>query len=409
MVVDDTKASGLTGTAFPPEAAPENDVVGDVATYLTANQYRPDRNFAVLQSGIPAPICRKLDALLEGCFFVEWAADTEKGTMALEREAVGMVASLLGQPSASGFITTSGTESNLFAMTLARNLGRQAQPEVVGPSSLHFSLRLAAELTGVNLVEVETELPSLRVDVSQVEKALTPRTVGLVCSAGTSLLATIDQVEEFADLAWRKGLFLHVDAAFGGFILPFMRDLGYEVPNFDLSVRGVSSICTDGHKLGMMPLATSFVLVNDPGVLKAIPIDKTVLHTPSSTKPGSRAAAAWAVMRSYGRTGYQASTAHVLRLRDLIVDRVTAVPGVRTLVDPVMNVVALTSDGADMNEVHQRLDRDGWGHRLGVLGGTEFVRLSIHPSRTEEVAVEFAEAFANAAVSARTEKATKPR
>jgi tyrosine decarboxylase/aspartate 1-decarboxylase len=329
--------------------------------------------------------------------------------MALEREAVGMVASLLGQPSAGGFITTSGTESNLFAMRLARNLGGQAQPDVVGPNSIHFSLRLAAELTGINLVEVETALPSLRVDVSQVEKALTPRTVGLVCSAGTSLLATVDQVEEFADLAWRKGLFLHVDAAFGGFILPFMRDLGYQVPNFDLSVRGVSSICTDGHKLGMMPLATSFALVSDPGLLNAIPTEKTVLHTISSTKPGYRAAAAWAVMRNYGRTGYQASTAHVLRLRDLIVDRVTAVPGVRTLIDPVMNVVAFTSDAADMNEVHERLDQGGWGHRVGVLGGRAFVRVSIHPSRTEEVAVEFAEAFASAAASARTQNASDAR
>ena len=51
---------------------------------------------------------------------------------------------------------------------------------------------------------------------------------------------TLDPVEAFADLAWRKGLYLHVDGAFGGFILPFMRDLGYEIPPFDLSVKGVA-------------------------------------------------------------------------------------------------------------------------------------------------------------------------
>ena len=154
----------------------------------------------------------------------------------------------------------------------------------------------------------------------------------------------LDPVEAFADLARRTGLYLHVDAAFGGFILPFMRDLGHPIPPFDLSLDGVSSISTDGHKLGLLPIATGFFLVRDAAILEAIPTERTLIHTTSSTKPGSRAAAAWATFKHLGREGYVRSTAHVLALRDIIAEGVTAIPGMTPGGAAVHLVVGFTSN-----------------------------------------------------------------
>ena len=216
---------------------------------------------------------------------MEWADESEPGTWSMEREAVGMMASLLGDPRAGGFITTGGTESNLASMRLARNPA-QAEPEIVAPVTMHFSFRLGAELMRIKLVEIDVDDETYLPRIEDVEKAITPRTVGLVCSAPGGSFGTLDPVEAFADLAWRKGLYLHVDGAFGGFILPFMRDLGYEIPPFDLSVQGVSSIMTDGHKLGLLPIATGFFLANDASMFETIPTETTLIHTTSSTKPG---------------------------------------------------------------------------------------------------------------------------
>ena len=127
-----------------------------------------------------------------------------------------------------------------------------------------------------------------------------------MCSAPGGNFGTLDPIEAFADLAWRKGLYLHVDGAFGGFILPFMRDLGYEIPPFDLSLKGVSSIMTDGHKLGLLPIATGFFLARDASLFESIPTERTLIHTTSSTKPGSRAAGAWATFRALGPRGLPA-------------------------------------------------------------------------------------------------------
>ncbi len=329
--------------------------------------------------------------MARGRFFVEWAAESEPGTLSMEREAVGMMASLLGDPAAAGFITTGGTESNLASMRLARNTGASgaagssgvgSEPEIIAPVTMHFSFRLGAELMGIRLVEIDVDGTTFQPRIEDVERAITPRTVGLVCSAPGGSFGILDPIEAFADLAWRKGLYLHVDAAFGGFILPFMRDLGHDVPPFDLSLRGVSSIMTDGHKLGLLPIATGFFLVKDPALLESVPTERTLIHTTSSTKPGSRAAAAWATFRHLGREGYRASTAHVLGLADLIAAGVTAIPGIRLAAPRTISILNFTSDDGRSG----RRPRAARRRRLGP-GLRGHARDAVHPPVDPPVAL----------------------
>lgn len=311
-----------------------------------------------------------------------------------------MMASLLGAPDAVGVITTGGTESNLAALRLMRNRGRRAVTEVIAPVTMHFSFRLGAELLGIRLVEIDVG-PDYMPRIEDVERAITPNTVGLVASAPGGNFGQLDPIEAFSDLAVRKGLPLHVDAAFGGFILPFMRDLGYAIPPFDFGLPGVTTMMTDGHKLGLLPISTGFFLSRDADLFETIPTERTLIHTTSSTKPGSRAATAWATMRHLGRAGYRASTAHVLALRDRIVTGVTAIPGVSLIAPPFISVVGFTSDVIDLHDVHETMADEGWGQGYGEIRGRPFIRLSIHPSRSMDGADGFVAAFERAAASSR--------
>jgi tyrosine decarboxylase / aspartate 1-decarboxylase len=395
-------APPLPAVRFPERGRPEAEVLDDVRGRFDEDRFEPDRNFSITYSGIPSPIAQRVEELARGRFFVEWARETELGTWSMEREAVAMMVSLLGgDERAGGFITTGGTESNLAAMRLARNLGAQAEPEIVAPVTMHFSFRLGAELMGIRLVEIDVDDETYLPRMEDVERAITPRTVGLVCSAPGGSFGVLDPVEAFADLAQRTGLYLHVDAAFGGFILPFMRDLGHAVPPFDLSLPGVSSISTDGHKLGLLPIATGLFLVKDAAALESIPTERTLIHTTSSTKPGSRAAAAWATLRHLGREGYVASTAHVLGLADIIADGVTAIDGMELAAPRFISILGFTSSSIDLEIVHRLLAEDGWGQGYGVTRGKPFIRLSIHPSRDVEHADGFVAAFSDAVARAR--------
>ena len=144
----------------------------------------------------------------------------------------------------------------------------------------------------------------------------------------------------------------------------------------------------------LLPVARGRPVRDDPDRADAI-------HTTSSTKPGSRAASAWATFRHLGRAGYDASTAHVLGLRDRIVQGVTAIPGIALLAPPLITVLAFRSDVVDLRDVHKRMAGEGWGQGYGEIRGRPFIRLSIHPSRTLEAADGFVAAFERATIQAR--------
>ena len=313
-------------TPFPAAGLAEAEVIGGIRQRLGKNPYAITKDFGNSYSGMPHPITHQLDELMRSTYFVEWAADQQPGTMVIEREAVRMVASLLGAPDGAGFITSGGTESNLAAMRLARYHGRQSEPEIVAPVSMHFSFRLGAELMQIGLVEVDVDEQTFVPRIEDVEKAISPRTVGLVCSAPAGGFGILDPVEAFAELAQRKGLWLHVDAAFGGFMLPFKRELGHQVDPFDFTLPGVSSMMTDGHKLGLMPISSGFFIAREASMFDAIPTESTLIHTTPSTKPGSRAAAAWAVMQHLGREGYRRSTAHLIELVQTFATGIAEIP-----------------------------------------------------------------------------------
>ena len=388
-------------TPFPADGEPECAVLGGIRERLGENPFAVDKDFGNSYSGIPHPITRQLEELMRSTYFVEWAAEQQPGTLALEREAVRMVASLLGAPEGAGFITSGGTESNLAALRLARYHGGQAEPEIVAPVTMHFSFRLGAELMRIGLVEVAVAPHCFVPRIEAVEQAITPRTVGLVCSAPAGGFGTLEPVEAFADLAQRKGLWLHVDAAFGGFMLPFKRELGHRVEPFDFALPGVTSMMTDGHKLGQMPIATGFFIAREAALFDAVPTEATLIHTTSSTKPGSRAAAAWAVMKHLGRAGYRRSTVHLMELVRTLAAGISEIPGFTLLAVPEVSVVAFTSQTVDLAEVHRRMAADGWGQSYGELRGMPFIRLSVHPSRTRDSALGFLEALDAAARQAR--------
>ncbi len=110
-------APALPAVRFPEDGRPEAEVIDDVRGRFDEDRYAPDQNFSITYSGIPSAISQQVEALAHGRFFVEWARETELGIWSMEREAVAMMASLLGGDGGTGgFMTTGGTESNLAAM-----------------------------------------------------------------------------------------------------------------------------------------------------------------------------------------------------------------------------------------------------------------------------------------------------
>jgi len=81
---------------------------------------------------------------------------------------------------------------------------------------------------------------TLQVDLDWVRANIDANTVALIGSAPNYGYGTVDPITELGALALERGIGLHVDGCLGGFLLPFGRELGYDIPAFDFSVPGVT-------------------------------------------------------------------------------------------------------------------------------------------------------------------------
>jgi sphinganine-1-phosphate aldolase len=293
-----------------------------------------------------------------------------------EAEIVAMTAAMLGgDPGRQivGTVTSGGTESILLAMKAYRDRararprirGRVTRPEVVAPATAHVAFDKAAQYFGIKLVRVPVGR-DYRADVAAMARAVTRNTVALVGSAPGFPHGVIDPIEDLAAVAAERRIGFHTDACLGGFVLPWARRLGYDVPPFDFSVPGVTSMSADTHKFGYAAKGSSVVLYRGaelrshqyftatewPGGLYFSP-------TLAGSRPGGLSAACWAAMVATGEDGYLEATRRVLETGAAIRDGIAAIPQLRVLGDPLW-VIAFASDTVDVYRVLEHMTRRGW-------------------------------------------------
>jgi glutamate/tyrosine decarboxylase-like PLP-dependent enzyme len=195
------------------------------------------------------------------------------------------------------------------------------------------------------------------------------RTVLIVGSAPTYPHGVVDPIEELGALAQRRGVPLHVDACLGGFLLPFVEELGGDVQPFDFRVPGVQSMSADVHKYGFAAKGASVVLYRDMDVLKhqffvSVDWPGGLFASPAllGTRPGGSIAAAWAAMMAMGRKGYLDNARTIMRIARKLLDGIRAIPELQVIGDPPMSVFAYGAKSRRLNifAVGDQLERRGW-------------------------------------------------
>ncbi len=306
------------------------------------------------------------------------------GTKELEEKVIALMGGLLGDPNACGYITTGGTESNIQALRTARNLSGISKPNVIVPSSAHFSFDKVADLLGIEVRKASLD-SEFKVDIGSVENLIDDNTAALVGIAGSTEFGQIDQIDKLAELAISRDIFLHVDAAFGGFVIPFL-DKKYR---FDFSVEGVSSITSDPHKMGLSTIPAGGLLFREKACLLPLEIDTPYLtirrqHSLTGTRSGAAVAATYAVMMHLGKDGYRKIVSNCMNMTRRLVEEVSEF-GLDPLIDPVMNIVAL--EVPSLEDVRKRLRAKGWF--TSITRSPRAMRLVIMPHLSDEALTRF--------------------
>ncbi len=170
-------------------------------------------------------------------------------------------------------------------------------------------------------------------------------------------------------MALERGLSLHVDACFGGFMLPWLEKLGHPVPLFDFRVPGVTSISADVHKYGYSSKGASVILYKNselrsyqyfaysgwPGGLFGSP-------SLTGSRPGGAIAAAWSALVGMGQDGYMNIANDVMTTTQKILQGIERIPALKVLTKPDMTCVAIVSNnnGVNIHAVADLMESKGW-------------------------------------------------
>ena len=290
-----------------------------------------------------------------------------KGTKQIENEVIKSIGELLSIDEPYGHIVTGGTEANLMAIRAARNHARKykgiVDGEIIIPASAHFSFKKAADMLNLNIVEAGLD-DNYKIDVDSVKSLISDKTVAIVAIAGTTELGLIDPIEEISKIAFENNIYFHVDAAFGGFSIPFLRDLGYDLPVFDFSLPGVCSITVDPHKMGLAPIPAGGILFREEEYLEVMAVDSPYLtvktqSTIVGTRLGASSAATYAVMKYFGKEGYSKLANEMMENTQFLKEGLKEL-GYDVVCEPELNIVAFNHPDVETNLIAQKLEKLGW-------------------------------------------------
>ncbi len=303
-----------------------------------------------------------------------------KNVERLEKEIIGWFGRLLKNRETAGYITTGGTEANIAALFIARKT-RPRGKKILVPESAHYSIQRAADLLSLEIEWLPLDR-NFRVEVSEIEDRIDKNTVAVVATAGTSTLGVVDPIEEINGLC--DDTFLHVDAAFGGFVIPFIES-GHKL---DFTLENIDSITIDPHKMGLAPIPSGSILLRDESYLDKINISPPYLPFKTCTLSGSRSggaiAATWATINYFEVEGYRKLVGECMENTRLLCRELKRI-GVDIVVEPELNVVGIRPRNTE--KVGALLREGGWD----ILTDTcsKSLRIDVMPHVTEKVIKEF--------------------
>jgi aromatic-L-amino-acid decarboxylase len=266
-------------------------------------------------------------------------------------------------PGTRGLLTTGGSMAIFNAIVCARErlLGPDLRAGVLYVSDQgHNSVGKSARLAGIlsDRVRVIPSDPQFRMDPDALEAAIdVDRRAGLrpflvVSTAGTTGTGAVDPLGAIADLCARRGLWHHVDGAYGAFfrLVEGLRPVLAGMERAD-------SLTLDPHKGLFLPYGTGALLVRDGSALKAVhgtgasylpPEADAEFYDPAQYGPdlsrGFPGLRAWLTIKLYGVARLRAALAEKRALTVWAAERLAELPGIVLVAPPELSLLAFRLD-----------------------------------------------------------------
>ena len=305
---------------------------------------------------------------------VSWIESS--GAVWAENEALRFIADLAGMPaSAGGAFVQGGSAGNLSALAVARDTGRRrlgsptARMRFAVTDDTHSSVRNTMRLLDVEPLAVP--LVDDRMTGAALEAALEacadPRSVcTVVANAGSTNAGLVDDLAGIARVCEDRGMWMHVDAAYGGGAL-----LSPKVSGLFRGIEHADSLVIDPHKWLYAPLDCAALLYRDPELAKAVHGQRAAyLDSVNEDTEGwnpsdyayqltrrARGLPLWFSLAVHGSDAYRDAVEHVLEITRRTADRIDALPHLELVAEPELSIVLFRRTGWDPDDYTAWCDR----------------------------------------------------
>ncbi len=336
--------------------------------------------------GAPTPAAVLVDAAMSAAA-VYGGSQLEAGAVvAAERAAVRWLCDVVGFPEgAHGTFVNGGSTANLSALVAARH-GRQASGDrppgiIVVGASAHSSVRSAAAIMGCRLVVAgSADAPLTATDLEPVLQALDPAdVVAVVATAGATNTGAVDALDGISAACGRLGIWLHVDAAYGGaaMLAPMHRVLFRGIDRAD-------SVTVDPHKWLFTPFECAAVIYRDPAAARAAHRQSAHYLDPTMTEDAdnpadyaahltrrARGIPLWASLVANGTDAYVDAVERCLETATYAAKYVEASTQLALVTEPQLSVVLLRRRGWRAED-YNRWSHEAWRSGLALVTTTRF-------------------------------------
>jgi len=317
------------------------------------------------------------------------------GAVFAENQALKWISDLAGMPkSAGGVFVQGGTIGNLSALVTARHVFREKRKDVTrwvlaASADSHSSIKSASQVMDVELLLIKPDQNGVLqgdtcaavIDKYHSENP-THQVFALVATAGTTNLGIIDNLESIATCAKSRGIWFHVDGAYGlaALCAPSVRPLFNGVEQAD-------SLIVDPHKWLFAPFDACALIYREPKLAKQVHLQKAeyleTLDEDDEWNPSdyaihltrrARGLPFWFSLAAHGTDEYAKAMERTMDVAKDAASQVRNHPNLKLVIEPSLSIVAFERVG------WSRDDYEKWSDKL-LADQIGFVTPSAHKGK----------------------------
>tara|TARA_B100001093_G_scaffold233788_1_gene224062 strand:- start:3719 stop:5314 length:1596 start_codon:yes stop_codon:yes gene_type:complete len=311
----------------------------------------------------------------------------------MQNDIINIIKSLTNCPdNYKGILSNSVHESNLtICLAYMKQHSHKYKPEIIASSSIHPSFHYICYLLNIKLICVNADRYSGKMLIKKVKSYINYKTICIIASAPSRSYGVVDNIAQLSDIAEKNCIGLHVDCLSDNFLLPFLRNDGKIVTDYDFNVSGITSLSTN---ITMEPtnMRSLFCVLCKNNILKNQQYTNFNIYgicafeSLNNKVDGDTIAYYWFYLQYYGINKFIEKANCIIKLKNILIKELLRIDHISIIGEPLVGRIAIKLQNIDIYDVYQNLINYNWN--VDLLNNPDCLSFSIVDNFKDESDIE---------------------